>query len=106
MAHVHGEVILSAGAIASPQILMLSGIGPADHLRQHGIPVKVDLPVGYNMQSHVGVGELVYTLRDPVSYNPVRYASNPGRFIVPYFTNYGEGPLGAVSGFDAIGNIR
>ncbi|GAB6027527.1 hypothetical protein CHUAL_001775 [Chamberlinius hualienensis] len=48
------EVILSAGAIQSPQILMLSGIGPADHLKQFKIPVVVDLPgVGSNFQDHV-----------------------------------------------------
>ena len=39
------ETILSAGAIGSPQILQLSGIGPADLLRQHGIPVVADLAV-------------------------------------------------------------
>ncbi|GAB6021456.1 hypothetical protein CHUAL_004061 [Chamberlinius hualienensis] len=48
------EVIISAGAIQSPQILMLSGIGPADHLKQFKIPVVVDLPgVGSNFQDHV-----------------------------------------------------
>lgn len=41
---------------------MLSGIGPADHLQHLDIPVKVDLPVGYNMQSHVGVGEVIFTV--------------------------------------------
>lgn len=47
------EVILSAGAIQSPQLLMLSGIGPAAHLRQHGISVKCDSPgVGKNLQDH------------------------------------------------------
>lgn len=48
------EVILSAGAIGTPQILMLSGIGPADHLQSMGITVKVNLPgVGANMTDHV-----------------------------------------------------
>lgn len=48
------EVILSGGAYGSPQLLMLSGIGPAHHLQQHGIPVVHDLPgVGQNLHDHV-----------------------------------------------------
>ena len=47
------EVVISAGAIDSPKLLMLSGIGPADHLREHGIQVRVDSPgVGQNLQDH------------------------------------------------------
>jgi choline dehydrogenase-like flavoprotein len=48
------EVILSAGAIGSPRLLMLSGIGPADHLRRVGVPVILDQPgVGANLQDHL-----------------------------------------------------
>ena len=48
------EVILSAGAIGSPHILMLSGIGPEANIREHGIEVKLNMPgVGQNLQDHV-----------------------------------------------------
>lgn len=51
------EVILSGGAINTPQLLMLSGIGPAEHLAEHGIPVLVDAPeVGENLQDHLVAG--------------------------------------------------
>lgn len=50
------EVLLSAGALQSPQLLMLSGIGPADQLRRHGIGVQLDLPgVGANLHDHPDV---------------------------------------------------
>jgi choline dehydrogenase len=61
------EVILSTGTIASPQMLMLSGIGPADHLREHDITVAQDLPgVGENLQDHI-VAPLRYGCNKPVS---------------------------------------
>jgi choline dehydrogenase len=47
------EVILSAGFVGSPQLLMLSGIGPAQHLRDHGLDVLADLPVGDNLHDHL-----------------------------------------------------
>ncbi len=51
------EVILAGGAINTPQLLMLSGIGPAEHLVDHGIPVLVDAPgVGENLQDHLVAG--------------------------------------------------
>src|SRR2546421_713652 len=51
-----GWVVLCAGSYGSPPILMRSGVGPAGHLRAHGIGVRVDLPgVGANLADHGGV---------------------------------------------------
>jgi choline dehydrogenase len=60
------EVILCAGAIGTPQLLQLSGIGPADHLRAHGIPVIVDLSgVGTNLSDHP-MGMVTYSAAQPM----------------------------------------
>ena len=54
------EVLLSAGALLSPQLLMLSGVGPAAHLQQHGIPVLHDLPgVGQHLHDHPDVVQVL-----------------------------------------------
>lgn len=55
------EVIVSAGAINSPQLLMLSGIGPKEHLEELGIDVIEDLPVGENLQDHTLMVGLVFS---------------------------------------------
>jgi choline dehydrogenase len=65
-AYAQGEVILSAGAVGSPQLLMLSGIGPADHLREAGIGVLVDSPgVGANLSDHPVVPAIWQTPKVP-----------------------------------------
>ena len=69
-AAVRSDVILSAGAVASPQLLMLSGIGPAAHLHDHGIELVRDLPgVGQNLQDHPDY-VMKYECRKPVSIWP------------------------------------
>ena len=63
------EVIVSAGAIGSPKLLLLSGVGPADALRKLGIEVVADLPgVGENFSDHFGV-DIVYELSGAYSYD-------------------------------------
>jgi choline dehydrogenase-like flavoprotein len=66
------EVIVAQGTFGSPQLLMLSGIGPADHLRAHGLPVIHDLPgVGQNLQDHLDYTISHHSLRrDTVGLNP------------------------------------
>lgn len=62
-------VILSAGAIQSPQLLMLSGIGPARHLQETGVPVLIDRPaVGQNLQDHLQF-RLIYKATKPITTN-------------------------------------
>jgi choline dehydrogenase-like flavoprotein len=65
--HAQAEVLLCAGAFQSPQLLMLSGIGPAQHLQSLGIEVKQDLPgVGANLQDHLDVTLAYHSLRKDV----------------------------------------
>lgn len=67
-AHAAREVILSAGAVQSPQLLMLSGVGDAGALQAAGIPVRAHLPgVGKNLQDHLDV-IVVHTCTKPVSW--------------------------------------
>jgi choline dehydrogenase len=68
--NVGREVILCGGAINSPQLLLLSGIGRADHLQAMGIPVLVDLPgVGQNLQDHLDV-PVAIAASEPVTLKP------------------------------------
>jgi choline dehydrogenase-like flavoprotein len=94
------EVILTAGAYNSPQLLMLSGIGPAGLLGALGIDVVVDQPlVGQNLQDHVLV-PLVYTHDVPISLISAGTPEDVAQFI-----NEGRGPLTA-NGPESGGFIR
>ncbi|AJY44220.1 MULTISPECIES: GMC family oxidoreductase N-terminal domain-containing protein [Burkholderia] len=67
LVRARAEIVLSAGALASPKLLMLSGVGPAEQLQRHGIPVVHDAPeVGLNFQDHLEVS-LYGRAREPVS---------------------------------------
>lgn len=80
VAHATREVILAGGAINSPQLLQLSGIGPAEHLRSHGIDVVADSPdVGANLQDHYNA-RLVYKSTQPITLNDV--VGNPLRSVM------------------------
>jgi choline dehydrogenase len=67
------ETILSAGAIGSPQILQLSGIGPGAVLRRHGIPVVHELPVGENLQDHLQL-RMAFKVRNALTLNTMLHS--------------------------------
>lgn len=98
------EVLLCSGAIASPQILQRSGIGPADLLRQIGVPVVLDLPgVGANLQDHLEIYQQ-YECRQPVSLAPALKLHNQAAIGAEWLL-LGTG-LGATNQFEAGGFIR
>jgi choline dehydrogenase len=67
------ETILSAGAIGSPQVLQLSGIGPGGLLQQHGIPLVHDLPVGENLQDHLQL-RMAFKVKNVLTLNAVLHS--------------------------------
>ena len=70
-AHANGEVIVAGGAFNSPQLLQLSGLGPADLLRAHGIDVVADMPgVGADLQDHLQI-RMLYRCTEPITMNDV-----------------------------------
>lgn len=98
------EVIVSAGAIASPQLLMLSGVGNADHLRQHDIAVVHDLKgVGQNYRDHVAIA-VKQQCKLPVSlynfFNPLAAARAVMQFVL-----FNRGPLAEAS-MEAVAYLR
>ena len=103
-AHAQREVILSAGAINSPQILLASGIGNGDDLRKLGIPVVQHLPgVGENLQDHLEV-YMQYTCKEPITlYSAVKPIAKLKIGIEWMLTGRG---LGATNHFEAGGFIR
>ncbi|CAL8146748.1 unnamed protein product [Orchesella dallaii] len=94
------EVIICAGTINSAQLLMLSGIGPLEHLKSLGIKPLVNLPVGRNLQDHVSTIIGPFILNKPVSFMPTRdvILKSIGEFVLN-----GSGPLSSPLGTMGIG---
>ena len=98
------EVVLSGGAINSPQLLMLSGIGPADELKAHGIEPLIDLPgVGKNLQDHLQA-RLVYKCNEPTLNDEVRSLWRQARIALRYAL-FRDGPMTMAASL-AVGFVR
>jgi len=93
------EVVLSAGALNTPQILMLSGVGPLGHLTDIGVQTLADLPVGNNLQDHYGTGALAFQINKPVSLVQTRYENIPS---VLKYVMFGSGPLTVPGGVEGL----
>ncbi|MGI8560785.1 MAG: GMC family oxidoreductase [Luteimonas sp.] len=93
------EVLLCGGAINSPQLLMLSGIGPADELRRHRIEIVVDAPgVGANLQDHLDICTLRHSTQR-VTYDRVSDLSIAWRYFLRGRSGPGSSNLAEAGGF-------
>ncbi|KAK7871503.1 hypothetical protein R5R35_010220 [Gryllus longicercus] len=100
VAYASREVILSAGAVNSPAILLRSGIGPADHLQQLGIPVVRPLPVGHNLMDHTALIATFTTLNRSVSPSMADVVLDP---LSPlHYFGRRSGPLTSTGAFDTV----
>jgi len=109
VAYAEREVLLCGGVINSPQLLMLSGIGPAEVLKAHSIPVRADVPgVGENLQDHVST-ILMYRRAQPSPFFKMMRADRIGRELPKaYFLGRGfaaDVPGGAVAFLKSSGDL-
>lgn len=97
------EVILSAGSIVSPQLLMLSGIGPKQHLLEMEVPNVVDLPVGKNLQNHVGWQGIILAFKNETATqpSPTLLLDEAYEYLV-----HKRGNLATNGGFQFVGSVN
>lgn len=95
------EVIVSAGAINSPQLLMLSGIGPRSHLESMKIRVVKDLPVGYNLMDHIAAGGVQFMVNRQNFSLSTEYILNHLELVFKWFKSH-KGPLSIPGGCEAL----
>ncbi|XP_063628259.1 glucose dehydrogenase [FAD, quinone]-like [Cydia splendana] len=104
MVKARREVILSAGPIESPKLLMLSGIGPENHLKKFNITVLQNLSVGRTLYDHISFDGIVFTLNTSnISLIESREANLPN---IIRWINYGDGPLASPGGVEGLGYIK
>jgi choline dehydrogenase len=101
--YANKEVIVSSGALKSPQVLMLSGIGPRSVLSEAGVDVIEDLPVGQNLQDHVAVSGIEFKLGEKQQ----TLSSNQKllREVLEY-TRHRKGPLSGAGSLEASGYVK
>jgi choline dehydrogenase-like flavoprotein len=92
-ARCRGEVVMAAGAIGSPQIMMLSGVGPAAHLAEHGIPLVLDRPgVGQNLHDHLQL-RMIYKVTGIRTLNEVYQSLVQRGWMGVNYALFRRGPL-------------
>nr|CAD7460745.1 unnamed protein product [Timema tahoe] len=91
--HASKEVVLSAGSVNSPQLLILSGIGPAEHLKELGIPLVQELNVGENLQDHLQfLGPVIlFNKTNPQGLDPKKLLDDTYQYFM-----HGTGPLASL----------
>lgn len=98
------NIVLSAGAIGSPKVLLSSGIGPRKHLEEFEIDVRADLPVGENLQDHVTTGLDLIILNTTLGLG-IKDLMSPFK-ILDFFWYGGEASPLAFAGSDAMGFVN
>ncbi|KAI0770549.1 GMC oxidoreductase [Fomes fomentarius] len=93
------EILLCGGVIGSPQVLLLSGVGPAEQLRRLNIPVVRDLPaVGWGLLDHVSPGSIVFRARPGWTWDHITQSPLHGGAALLRWLMFGTGPMGGLCG--------